>query len=219
VFRMTKNAVLYERPSIGVAPVSLEDKSRYANNGTHNNITLSRMASGLWVRNFDGTNSYVNCGAATQANFTNDSFTLMGWLYATDIGAAHMVMCQGVTDVDGWQFFIFTNNVSARTCQGGSHSDVSAVGVFNLFRWTFVVLTRVGVTGQFYVNGSAVTTIGAFADAVSVVGGNELHIGCQNNVILNMWYGSLSGLRIYKCAVPADQVYRTWESERRWYGL
>lgn len=54
--------VFAEKPSIGVEPTRLPDRSRWGKHGTYTNITDVQLPSGLWIRRFNGSSSIVTCG-------------------------------------------------------------------------------------------------------------------------------------------------------------
>lgn len=66
--------VFAEKPSIGVEPTRLYDRSRFGNHGTYTDIVDKQLPSGLWVRTFDGSTSLIDCGDLGVAR------TLLVWL-------------------------------------------------------------------------------------------------------------------------------------------
>ena len=60
-YKSTGN-VLAEKPSIGIEPTRLYDRSRFGNHGTYANITDKQLPSGLWVRTLNGSSSIIDCG-------------------------------------------------------------------------------------------------------------------------------------------------------------
>jgi len=54
--------VFAEKPSIGIEPTRLFDRSRFGNHGTYTDITDVQLPSGLWVRTFNGSSSIIDCG-------------------------------------------------------------------------------------------------------------------------------------------------------------
>jgi len=51
-----------EKPSIGIEPTRLPDRSRFGNHGTYTDIVDKQLPSGLWVRTFNGSTSIIDCG-------------------------------------------------------------------------------------------------------------------------------------------------------------
>jgi hypothetical protein len=201
-------------------PTGLPDVTRFANNGAFANETRTQLPSGLWVENFN-SNGYANCGSGRSPNFTSNSFSISAWISSAGLGAACYVICQGKTDVDGWGFFVFVNNLSFRLNQSGSHTDISAVNGFAFGRWQHTCVTRTGNTGQFYNNGAPITTIGggALVDAVSVNGGNNLLIGIEDGLVTNGWIGSVALSKVFNFAISPEQINRIYESERGLFGV
>jgi len=184
--------------------------------------TWTALPSGEKVLTYNGVNQYLQCPAAdsTALNFTNEDFTLLAWIYGNPAGASE-IMVQGAVDVDGWEFYVFPNNIALRTNQLGSHTEISAIGFFVPNTWQLVAVTRKGSIGQFYVNGLPVTTtLGTgLLDPVSCAGGNKFLIGVQNNEITNLWDGMMGHHRIYSRELSAFEIMAIWVEERVLYGV
>jgi hypothetical protein len=200
-------------------PAILTDQSRYQMTGAFTSITQLRTKTGVVYQSCNGATSRIAFPAATskQCNFTSESFTVAVWAYSANIGSAQYLICQGATDVDGWGLFLFMNNISFRLNQGGSHTDISAVNAFRYNYWNLIGVTRTGNTGQFYVNGKPVTTIGGggLVNAVSCNGGNKLLMGIADGEVLNAYEGSFVGHRILLGAMTQEQMAKMFEAERR----
>lgn len=70
--------VFAEKPSIGIEPTNLPDRSRWGNHGTHTNVTMVRLPSGLWVRSFNGSTSFISLGNSPSLRFPKE-FTISAW--------------------------------------------------------------------------------------------------------------------------------------------
>ncbi len=169
---------------------------------------------------------FVQCpgGVSTDVNFTSEDFTLFACVNGNPAGAG-LILDQGRVDVDGWQWFVFGNNISLRTNQLGAHTEIAAVGAFTPSVNQIVAVTRQGGSGQFYVNGlSVVTTLGAgLNNAVSAAGGRKLLVGVQENEITNGWrgriYGSECSPKIWNRALTAAEILEITNSIRHWLGV
>ena len=185
-------------------------------------------ASGQPYLSLDGLNDYLECGAAASAdlNVTTEDMTCLMWINPVIGASAALLLNQGVVDVDGFEFFLFTTNLSFRLNQGGDHTDISAVGCLTAGVWQLVSVTRSGANGQFYINGQPVATLGSggLADAVSCAGGNKLLVGIQNDEVSLLYGGliggGLRGPRIwFGKALAAAEEARIFEYERHWFGV
>lgn len=186
-------------------------------------LTWTALPSGLVYLVFDGATGYLQCPAADSVdlNFTVEDFTIVAWINNALLGGAQIIINQGAVDVDGWEFFLFGTTLSLRTNQAAAHTDISAVAALTASIWQLVGVTRHGATGQFFVNGLAVTTtLGAgLTDAVSCAGGNKLLIGVQNNEATNLFDGSMSRPRVWNRALSMSQMAEIFQNERHWYGV
>ncbi len=169
--------------------------------------------------------NFIQCPAALSAdvNITTENLTLFACVNGTSDAARH-IMNQGVVDVDGWQWFVFGNNISFRLNRGGAHSDISAVGVFTDSVPLILHVTRAGAVGQFFVNGLPVTTIGTLVNAVSCAGGNKLLVGVQNDEATQAWngiiYGGECAPKIWlPRALTAAEILEHTNSIRHWLGV
>ncbi len=210
--------------SVGAAPVT-SDKSRVHHPFTLNGGAWNSLANGLPYLLLNSANpDFIECPAALSAdvNFTTEDFTLMACVNGTT-PAASMILNQGVVDVDGWEFFVFNNNISFRLNQGGAHTDISAVNAFTQSVPQIVAVVRSGATGQIYVNGLPVTTAGALTDAVSCAGGNKLLVGVQDNETTNGWNGIIYGgdcsPKIWNVILTDAEVLAITNSIRHWLGV
>jgi len=75
--------VFAEKPSIGIEPTRLYDASRrFKNHGTHTDVTMVRLPSGLWVRSFNGSSSKVTISDAPSLDISL-GITLLVWVNVT----------------------------------------------------------------------------------------------------------------------------------------
>jgi len=115
--------VFAEKPSVGIEPTNLPDRSRWGKDGTHNSVTMVRLPSGLWVRELTGAaTSYIDVGNVGQL-----VKAALIWLFPDDIttrsfmdldGGTHSLEADGSGDVTatGWASPTFyVNAVPAAT--------------------------------------------------------------------------------------------------------
>jgi hypothetical protein len=182
---------------------------------------------GTPIITFDGVADFLECPAVDSAdvNFATEDFTLLAWVNNPLLGGAQLILNQGVVNVDGWEFFLFGSTLSFRLNQAGGHTDISAINALAASTWQLVAVTRSGATGQFYVNGLPIPTLGSgtLADAVSCAGGNKLLVGTQNNEVSNFFDGSIGGggcgPRIWGRALTAAEIAEVFACERHWFGV
>ncbi len=218
--------IVLDLPHFEGAGLAVHDVSRY-----HQECALThapvwtQLASGIWVLAYDGANDYLQCPAAesTALNFTTEDFTLLAWVYAgPTAGAADMIMCQSQIDVCGWEFYAFhdTLSLNLRTNQAGSHTGIGAAGCYTRSQWFLAGVTRKGATGQFYVNGNPVTTLGGggLLGPVSAAGTQRLLIGRQW-VASNYWEGMIGRVRAWARDIGGPDMMSIWDQEHALYGV
>ncbi len=148
----TTGLVLSERLHVGgVAPPGLfEDESRGGVTGTHTAITMTRLASGLWVPSYNGTSSKIAIG-----DLGRDIKTVYLWVYPNDNTT------RSILDLDG-----------------GTHSlEIDGSGNLTATGWTSPTFYTNAVAGAVAISQSvwnfiAITTDTAI-DANNVTLGNE----------------------------------------------
>jgi hypothetical protein len=189
--------------------------------------TWGALVSGLPYLLFNGAADFVECHAADSVdlNFTAGNISIVVWIYDHVSGGSQEIINQGVVNIDGWQFFTFGTNLSFRLNQGGGHTDISAVAAYAANTWSCVGVTRTGNTGQFYVNGVSVTTIGggSLVNAVSCAGGNKLLLGVKDTEAGDFWDGMIAGghcaPRIWNRELTAIEIARIFAMERHWFSI
>lgn len=183
------------------------------------------LASRLQALTYDGLADFLECPAADSValNFTNEDFTLLAWIYASATAAsADMIMGQNETDVCGWEFYAFHDNLTLalRTNQALTHTGISAEGCYSRGQWTLAGVTRHVDSGQFYVNGLPVTTIGGgtLLDPVDAAGTQRLLIGRQS-IPGNFWEGMMRHHRAWIRDIGADGMRSIWNAEHAAHGV
>ena len=218
--------VTLDEMTTGAAP-STHDKAK-----PHHTLTLTggswgNLASGLPRLTLNGTSEFVECAAAASAdlNFTSQAYSIAMWVNADAGGATAILIQQGLTDTDGWVFFMFNLNLSLRHNQAGAHTDISAVAARTDNVWQLLGVTRSGASGQFHVNGEPVTTtLGAgLTNPVTAGGARKLLIGVDNTEAANFLDGIIAGgpcgPRIWNRALTAAEWKSMFRAERHWLGV
>ncbi len=72
--------VFGEKPSVGIEPTNLPDRSRYKNHGTHTDITMVQLPNGLWVRDCDGSTGRVTIADSDSLDLLS-ALSIIWWLY------------------------------------------------------------------------------------------------------------------------------------------
>ncbi len=208
------NPRIYTGPT--TPPAALEDQSRFKNNGTFTNITQTRLPSGLWVMNFNGVSSVVDCGSSSSHAIS--VYTLQIWLLNTADNNADCIFGRHIGGA-------YTERRFAITYYGGDLAHIVANGAAStrelgpaipavLNRWYSVAAVNDGTSLYLYVNGqltSAPTAVSNFA-----VGASTLSIGAAIPVD-RYFTGQLALPKLYNRALSATEIYKLYASEVRWF--
>lgn len=196
-------------------PLSLPDVSRFRNNGVFTDVSWVRLPSGLWVMEFNGTSSIVNCGS--HPSILPDVFTLVVW--ARSGGLSDPLMLWAATtgeylpsiylDAGGAQFGIFLGANSYREFFYDTGKDE---------RWhhlAFAVPENDITKSYVYRDGNP--------QAVSFTnsGGAPVQkVTLRFGVILgDFLLGQIVLPRIYNYALNAATINKLFEAERRLFGV
>lgn len=224
----TKGLVFEERIQIGdVAPTTYEDESRYGNDGAITGATWSQEPSGLWVLNFDGTNTkYVNIPNSPSLKFGTGDFSMDVWFKTT--GSAGQVLIGTVDGADPWINFELIDD-DLRVFLDDSNSqlkDYLSVGEgLNDGNWYNGAFTfAYGDAGgqKLFINGAEVGTYNKSVDQNHT--GNfdvavDYKIGIDNRLLGdNAFDGKMALLRVYHYARSAEQIAARYSATKHWFG-
>lgn len=210
--------------------VTLLDHSRYGNDGAMTDITWAQLPSGLWVPNFNGTSSIVNCGNA--ANLANlPALTAIAWINPPTAGEntlGHIVhKAVGVGPTAGWVFMLLGVGGAIRfkvnfVTQDLRKVSVAATIVFS--SWQQVAVTWGGsdnhAGSHIYRNGAEViydaslNGVGARVDDVA----SNLNIG-NDSTSVRTFDGFIGMVQIYNYALTPAQVRSRYSATRRLFGV
>ena len=209
--------VFTEKPSIGIEPTRLFDRSRFGNHGTYTNVTDAQLPSGLWVRSFAG-NGKIDCGDGISLDLTL-AMTLMAWVTFDNIANNEAIIARddngGVKRnyllyKDGANKTVFTFQVSNATKTTTHHTAVSAA------IWYHCVATYDKVTMETYLN--AVVGTSPTAETGTVDNDDTpLLIGARADGL--ELTGDVALPKIFNYALSAGQIKKIFEAERHWFGV
>ncbi len=216
----TRGLVLDSRRYRGetTPPDTLEDTSRFENNGVHTDITWVRLPSGLWVRSFNGTSSFVSIATAPSIDLTGP-FTMMMWLNFNSWAAAMTYYNRGADNTDGLRilgggttYIIFRTSQAAVLQQTYVDASAPTIGI-----WYHYAVTRDGVTARLYDAGVDVTTNpGAHIDPLT---NNRIGYLGQLEGGGERLDGYMAFPKIYNYALSAAEIYSRFQAERSLFGV
>jgi len=219
--------VLAEKPSIGIEPTRLYDASRLGNHGTHTNITMVQLPSGLWVRSLAG-DGYVTIADASSFDIKK-AITAIIWVavdniaiggeiffskYRTD--TANREWSLGKFGKDGTVYIQF-GDPNDGTFEGRQESDASELSNAT---WALVGFTFNVGTAVIYVNGVAVdSSVGSGAIPASLFNGtSDVKVGAFGDNTIPMT-GKFALPCIKNYALSAGQIKKIFEAERHFFGV
>jgi concanavalin A-like lectin/glucanase superfamily protein/uncharacterized protein DUF2341 len=198
---------------------TIYDSSGNGNNGTTvdgaNNTGMNCAVSGKFGKgcDFDGTDDYVDAGADTILNFT-DNFTINAWIKPYSFGDnnyGRIVDKQVNPDGAGYSFYLNntpagqpsgTMTLSSNVPNGGSGNN----NIITLDMWQYVTMKYVESTNTvtFYVNG---VNSGGYVAGLELSGSaaTTLKIGDRND-FLRSFDGLIDDVRIYDYARTPAQI-------------
>ncbi len=218
--RVYQNSVLYY-PGLDFASWYTNTILDYSGNKNHGTITgaiPTRLPSGLWVLDYDGSNDLISGGSG--ASLDNiAAFTAMTWIKPDTLGggAAGRIM-----DKAQWLFYLDTGN-TLRFLVDHATTDLTKVSNNNAITFgirQFVAVTWDGSTAHanvhLYVNGVDVGFSGTDAvDARADDSASTLYIG--NVAAANRAFDGWIGLpRIISSVLSASQILAIYNQEQRY---
>lgn len=197
---------------------NVRDSSGQGSNGTLNGqpattTTAGRVGQAL---TFDGTNDYVDTGASSLYDFTDEQMTVAAWVKPADLTSV-MAIAGRRNMSSGWGFFV--NGASAGaplrfSIFGVIDQDSSSSGLVR-GQWNHVAVTYNKSTISFYVNGSLVSSHANTSDIVSA-GSRSLYLGAFNNTgtFANPMNGALDEVRVYSRPFSAAEIKQLYNAGR-----
>ncbi len=195
--------------------VTLLDKSRFKNNGTMTNVTWTRLPSGLWVMNFNGATSKVDCGSNSSLKTQNLSISL--WVRMNDFVGVQYILgnCQRNVIVNGFGLTFNGTSLQLGVCDAAA-SDFLARVVPSGNRFYHFSVT-VGTVLVIYVDGWA-SGVSA-ARTKTMVFPNNLFIGYAPAGTAYQLDGQIGLAKIYNYALTPAQIRNIYARERGYFGV
>jgi len=182
------------------------------------------IPSDLVVLDFDETNpDYLEASAAaTNAylNFIAQDFSLSSWIRIDNLAADNMLMCRGLTNTDGWFWWVTAAGViMVRTNQGGAAQNTFTGAEIAVDTWYHVGCTRTGATINIFLNGVNVTdTQDTHVDPLTSA--RDLHIGIYDDEASQPFAGMMWNPSAWlSWVVPDDYWPMMYSTERVLFGV
>ena len=214
--------VLAEKPSIGIEPTRLYDRSRFGTHGVHTSITMVQLPSGLWVRSFDGADSYVEIAHHSSQLLTRGG-TLLAWINPVNIGESSVGQVidkeSGVTGVDGYSLSLRNTQAVALRIHDTDWVP-TANNAVPYGSWTMVAASFISDgTTTMYANGLASGTPAVAGDPTNITATNVLRIGNRSGGTDRTFDGYIGLPKILNYPLSAGQIKKAFEESRHWFGV
>lgn len=213
------SVVLAQRPNNSVAAVAFEDMSRYQHVGTENTITDVQLASGKWVKSFDGVASGISIPDARVFDLTN-RFTIECWIMPTGDGAGDSNRFLVGKDYGNWCLYHdwLTDRVALRL-NGLDVLSTSASSISDNI-WQHIVVTYDKDAGgtdeaKCYING-VLEDDGNYAIAVSTTA-DVVGIGRDEEDNDREFLGLIDEVIIRNHTLSQEQIQNRYEATKGWY--
>jgi|TARA_Y100000310_G_scaffold16579_1_gene16524 hypothetical protein len=201
-------------------PSSLEDLSRYKNDGTFvNSPTWIRLPTGLWVNNFvGGSTQYISIPDALSLKIINN-LTILAWIKTTSTTTTQFIFEKQLAREYG--AYIYSDERLIFNHGDGSGEDMNFTGYFTSVgddNWVFISIVRdlANTNVLSYKNGLHFLTVSSAK--TPVVGTNAVRWGASAGASYP-FTGDMWGQRILNIQLSADQIYNIFQKERGWFGV
>ncbi len=195
----------------------LHDGSSYGGHGAITGATWSRLPSGLWCLDYDGSDDYVNCGSRASLNFTT-GLTMEVWIKPDGLQNSS---ASPLYRYQSWGLRMSNTNNIWLIIWLTDTSYTSGVLNVSADAWHHVVGTYDKSTGDaiVYVDGAGGTAGATSRNDIKADGGQNLLVG-SNNLEANRYFNGLINLaRIYNRALSALEIQNHFDQEKHLFGV
>ena len=167
------------------------------------------FAPGTLAYQFDGLDSYINCGTGPSLSGTTD-FSLEAWINTTNTATGIIIQQRSPTGFNGeYQLSVNANGTLSFSVYGGGQqfnfSSPVASKYVNDGNWHHVAAVRSGLTGTIYIDGSAVATAaGTFVAPLDPT--ITTYIGADVRGASTYFGGMLCNVAVYSHALSAARI-------------
>lgn len=209
--------VFAEKPSIGIEPTNLPDRSRFGNHGTHTDITMVQLPSGLWVRSFNGSSSFILLPDVDVLKLAGN-LTILVWVYP-NVSQESCLFNNGVGEIVGTLVAQRPSGKFRNIHNSGAEYFLPPEGNLPLNSWH-----QAGM--RFDLATTTLTNINDGVLGASVSEGDASGAGRIQPIIGRMAWGAaayysgyLALFKMFNYALSAGQIKKIFEAERAWFGV
>lgn len=184
------------------------DLSGNRNNGVVNVATWEQLASGLHSNYFNGNNSFINCGNASNLNVVNP--TVVAWV-CPQVGMGGYCTILEKRYTDSYWMGIDSSTTHFSAIFGGNVGALVGSTTITLNNWYFVCAIHNGTNDYLYVNGlqdGSVPDVTVIGDASNNVDVGAFSTGGQS------WIGSITLARVYNRPLSATEISDIYNNEK-----
>lgn len=214
--------VFAEKPSIGIEPTRLYDRSRYGNHGTYTSITDVQLPSGLWVRSFNGSTGKIDIGNDASLQIIR-SMTLVGWVKTTDTTGLFLAkLAVAAPNYKGYGFGLGGDYLRG-WFYNATDGYTTGTTVINDDKYHHCAIVYVSTAPLLiaYVDGVDDNAAAGGTLPTSITdSGTSVIIGYDGVVAFGGYYAGILGLpKVYNYSLSAGQIKKIFEAERHWFGV
>lgn len=206
---------------------TITDHSGQGNTGTLSLPTWTRLPSGLWALNFDGTDDNVYCAKSVTELLAG--LTLLAWVNPTDQSKNSHIISDFRTDTNTSAIMTVQDVAATSTWRlGGGLKGIATAWAFNQATtttrtygvWHQVAMTWDGTTQTFYIDGYADGTVAYSDTTLQDVGVNVTHLGSNSlSAPSDLFKGQIALVRICSAALSTPQILLIFQQERHLFGV
>ncbi len=186
-----------------------------------NTPTWTTLTSGLGVIGLDGT-EYLQCLNASCADlgFTSGDYSLgLWWKITDDTQTSQILMGRYELNVGGWELYWYslTNLLTLRHHHAGGTETRSACYSPGWLKnvWNCMGISRSEENQYHYLNGTALTVVGAVENAEATT--SDLVMGSRYTKNANFITGNIWRPRAWNRVLTATEWRIMYELEKRWF--
>lgn len=214
------SCVLYLEGQQDAYSATIKDLSGNNNHGTIYGATWTRLPSGLWGLDFDGSDDKVVVTHNANQLLTTGG-TILSWFKADTIGeTAGRIVDKSESTVggNGYELHIYPANTVGFTVNGGSTITTAAIVTYGVW-WFHAVTFAANATVTHYLNGVVTGTPAATGALAGITTTNDLTIGNYAVDTTRTFDGIIALPRIFNVVLTATQIANIYNQERHLFGV
>jgi len=198
--------------------VTLHDHSRFSNDGAMTNVTWVQLPSGLWVMNFNGATSFINCGTSQSLEISG-AITILAWVRPDNVAGSKTIIDKrsgGVTE--GYELRLNTDKLDMLLIEAGPATRQVTSASLVSTAWQMIAGVADSALMTLYINGVLDANTLAWSGYMAT---GPVSLGIGKKVVAggNPFAGLIALPRVHNYAYSAAQIYAHFQAERGFFGV